>query len=145
METSVKMRDKPFTDVGEAPIGADVLDKGLDRAAKMVSPTPTSEHHPRQTFSDDYISLVDDEEEDDQDEVMGDQDVDVDADEDDDHNGDEAPAYPADQQKLADDIEAQFGYKFKSPTLLMLAFTPPQKSSPEFPSNRNLKYLGMSL
>jgi endoribonuclease Dicer len=107
-------------------MGAVFLGKELDRAVKMVIPTPTSEHHAQQEFSDDYISLIIDEEYEEYEE-------------------DEEPADHAVQQ-LADDIEAQFGYKFKSPALLMSAFT--QASDPsleEVPSHQHLKFLGMSL
>jgi endoribonuclease Dicer len=53
---------------------------------------------------------------------------------------------PSVLQKLADDIEAQFKYKFKSPTLLMSAFRPPSNPSLwKIPNNQRLRSLGMSL
>jgi endoribonuclease Dicer len=116
-----RLGDKSVADVCEALIGAAFLDKGLDGAAKMVSSILTSEHHAQQAFSDYY-------------------------------KGYEKPAYQlrpptAVQQKLADDIEAQFGYKFKSPTLLMSAFTHPSNPWPweKVPSYQRLEFLGMSL
>ena len=80
-------------------IGAALLDKGLDGGTLMVTSILQSPKHNQKNFSDYYKSYV-------------------------------MPSYQiaeptASQMKLADDIEAQFGYRFKSPKLLTSAFTHP--------------------
>jgi endoribonuclease Dicer len=116
-----RLGDKSVADVCEALIGAALLDQGLDGATKMVSSILTSESHAQQRFKDYY-------------------------------KGYKKPAYQvtpptAAQQKLADDIEAQFGYRFQSPTLLMSAFTHPSNpwSWEKVPSYQRLEFLGMPL
>jgi hypothetical protein len=81
------MGDKPAADLFAAPTGDAFLAKDGADKIKLEHPPPTSEHHAQQTFRDHY-------------------------------NGYEKPGYQpvtAVEQKLADDVEAQFGYKFKSP------------------------------
>jgi hypothetical protein len=109
-----------MADVCETPIGTAFPDNEPDGAANMVTPTSTSERHTQQAFGDDYISLLD-------------------------YKANKEPAESAVQRKLADDIEAQFGYKFKNLGLLMSVFTHPANSSKEIPSYQKLRSLSMSL
>ncbi|KAA8904644.1 hypothetical protein FN846DRAFT_21763 [Sphaerosporella brunnea] len=113
--------DKSVADVCEALIGAALFDKGLDGATKMVSSILGSEHHSQQCFADYYKGYV--------------------------KPGYQLAQPTASQQKLADDIEAQFGYRFKSPTLLMSAFTHPSNPWPweKVPSYQRLEFLGDAL
>ncbi|KAF8247196.1 hypothetical protein K440DRAFT_584862 [Wilcoxina mikolae CBS 423.85] len=116
-----KLGDKSVADVCEAIIGAALLDKGLDGATKMVSSILMTRNHTQQKWTDYYNSYT-------------------------------KPTYEltiptASQQKLADDIERQFGYKFNSPKLLMSAFTHPSNpySWEKVPSYQRLEFLGDSL
>lgn len=111
----------PLADVCEAMIGAALLDKGLDGATKMVSAILQTPKHSQKGFSEYYQTY-------------------------------EKPIYQlaaptASQQKLADDIEKQFGYKFQSPKLLTSAFTHPSNpySWEKVPSYQRLEFLGDAL
>jgi len=100
-------------------IGAALLSKGLDGATKMVSSILMTHTHTQQRWADYYKAYT-------------------------------KPAYElaiptASQQKLACDIERQFGYKFNSPKLLMSAFTHPSNpySWEKVPSYQRLEFLGI--
>lgn len=107
-----------LADVCEALIGAALVDQGLDGAAKMTTAILMGETHTSKAWQDYYKNYT-------------------------------KPEYQesmptASQLKLAHEIEEQFGYKFKSPKLLMSSFT--HKSNPhsyeKVPSYERLEFLG---
>lgn len=108
-------------DVCEALIGAALLDKGLDGATKTVSSILMTDKHNQQSWTD-YHKCYN----------MPDY---------------QLAAPTSSQQRLADEIETQFGYKFKSARLVMSAFT--HSSNPysweKVPSYQRLEFLGDAL
>lgn len=118
---SHRLADKSISDVCEALIGAALIDKGLDGATYMVTAILQTSDHQQTEWADYY-------------------------------RGYKKPAYQialpsASQNKLAADIEKQIGYKFKSPRLLVSAFT--HSSNPysweKVPCYQRLEFLGDAL
>ncbi|KAL7269242.1 Dicer-like protein 1 [Rhizina undulata] len=116
-----KLGDKSIADVCEALIGAALSDKHLDGAVKMVTALLQTPDHDQQEWNDYYRNY-------------------------------KKPGYQiakpsASQLKLADDIEKQIGYRFKSARLLMSAFT--HSSNPysweKVPCYQRLEFLGDAL
>lgn len=120
-DSSHTLGDKTVADVCEALIGAALLDKGMDGAAKMTSSILLTDRHKVECFEDYYKAYIKPEY--------------------------QTAAPTAAQIKLADDIFRQFGYRFKSPKLLMSAFT--HASNPfsweKVPSYQRLEFLGDAL
>lgn len=118
---SHRLADKSISDVCEALIGAAIIDKGLDGATKMVTSILQTPDHQQMEWADYYKGYT-------------------------------KPVYQlalpsASQIKLAADIEKQIGYRFKSPRLLVSAFT--HSSNPysweKVPCYQRLEFLGDAL
>ena len=116
-----RLGDKSIADVCEALIGAALLDQSLDGAAHMVTCILKSPDHIQTCWADYYKTYV--------------------------KPGWQTATPTASQQKLADDIKAQFGYEFKSPRVLMSAFA--HASNPfsyeKVPCYQRLEFLGDAL
>lgn len=113
--------DKSIADVCEALIGAALVDKGLDGATKMTTNILRADTHTAKEWKDYYKAYT---------------------------KPDYQTAAPtAQQERLADNIAKQFGYKFKSPRLLMSAFCHPSNpfTYERVPSYQRLEFLGDSL
>lgn len=118
---SHRLADKSISDVCEALIGAALIDKGLDGATYMVTAILQTPEHQQTEWANYYKGYT--------------------------KPGYQTALPSASQNKLAADIEKQIGYKFKSPRLLVSAFT--HSSNPysweKVPCYQRLEFLGDAL